>query len=582
MNVTTRTVRHLLLAASVVCLCGAISPVAAAPSKDHPQDPAAAVKEKPDVIGQVSIMAKVMETRLKLKLGRALVKDGIFESGGVRGFRVPGIGIVFLANVDFPLVQEKAQAAEPPSPKEDVLWDLVERGARGFESGPWGFLHVTKDDSVKVAALNQTIRESLQKYSHRLTAVDPNENVVVVIGGIGKRDISGLVYDSADDYEGTGADEYRRVLQLFQTQQAVPDYGLLTLAYRDRESAALLPWSAPATWWVLRNEGTDFTDPSAPSESRLTDTTSKRDAKIAKETTIMSRILESSLGGKLGDDIVKASMVQRGVQGFYVPGAGALFFVEAKFPLAGTPQEGTRRKASRDDLWERHERELEGRTWGTVPASETDAQSVLVAFDSALRPEGINEIAAQVVSSPTIANVDIGETTTTTQLLNIVLAEAAFGETGQNLPLSSFFLDQQEQVNRDKAEKLKATIFEVLARYGRRLEAPGDDERIAVVVNRRRGPTNQSQLAAELLWDVLYNVHSSEPLNTLEGNRAPAAADAQWLVRLPLSSGQIRDVRDISLALDHGSVLSIVVAKKDLVDDPKKLAERASVEIYTY
>jgi hypothetical protein len=86
----------------------------------------------------VSIMAKVLEARLREELGGDVVGGSVFQPGGVRGFRVPGVGVVFQVNVNFPVAEIKSPEKPAEPAKSEDLWDRIERGGGGFGGGGFG------------------------------------------------------------------------------------------------------------------------------------------------------------------------------------------------------------------------------------------------------------------------------------------------------------------------------------------------------------------------------------------------------------------------------------------------------------
>jgi len=92
-----------------------------------------------DSLRQVSIMAKVLETRLNEELPGGVVGASIFQPGGVRSFRVPGVGVIFQLNVNFPVAEPKTPAKTSEPAKDEDLWDRIERGGSARGQGGGGF-----------------------------------------------------------------------------------------------------------------------------------------------------------------------------------------------------------------------------------------------------------------------------------------------------------------------------------------------------------------------------------------------------------------------------------------------------------
>jgi len=163
----------------------------------------------------------------------------------------------------------------------------------------------------------------------------------------------------------------------------------------------------------------------------LGQTSSTAETTVSKQLAIMSRIIEKRLGEEFKEKVITSSMLSRGVQGFYVRGVGAFFFVDVKFPVAQPPAEDKpSRPSNSKDLWERYEREMEGA--------------------GSLRSEEQNRVRSTYS----------------------VTAE------GKNVT----FLGGQTY-DGAKVERLKTVLFDVLAEYGRRLTALAEGERIVVVVS---------------------------------------------------------------------------------------------------
>jgi hypothetical protein len=181
-----------------------------------------------DAIREVSIMAKVLETRLREELHGDLVSGTIFQPGGVRGFRVPGIGAIFEINVNFPVAEIKASDKPGEPAKSGDLWDRVERGGGtsgfGGAGGGYGAVYsvAPADPSVvpappaqpvpstpvsrstrrisgttpvpqsqagdgreKTATMERVILETLARYGERLKSVAPDESIIVLVSGTG-------------------------------------------------------------------------------------------------------------------------------------------------------------------------------------------------------------------------------------------------------------------------------------------------------------------------------------------------------------------------------------------------------------
>ena len=119
-----------------VVVCGAMLLALAAMASVTGWSPAEEPKDQ-NALRQVSTMAKVLEAALREELGGDIVGGSIFQPGGVRGFRVPGVGVVFQINVNFPVAEEKS-SEKPATPESDDLWNRMERGGGAGMGGGVG------------------------------------------------------------------------------------------------------------------------------------------------------------------------------------------------------------------------------------------------------------------------------------------------------------------------------------------------------------------------------------------------------------------------------------------------------------
>jgi len=254
------------------------------------------------------------------------------------------------------------------------------------------------------------------------------------------------------------------------------------------------------------------------------ETLTGRATTVSKQLAIMSRILEKRLGDELKDQVITASMIQRGVQGFYVRGVGALFFVDVKFALAEPPKREPAAQPSKPgDLWDRYEQEIEkpdkaagnldfllgqpsGGVWSRGPAESGSADPFM-----------------QLAGRPRYLSMD-----------------------------------------KAKVERLKEAVFEVLAEYGRRLEALSAAERL-VILACQTGDGSPFTLYTEAM----------EP-GSLESSRQEAKDTRVTLRTAPTARMVGREA--------YGSVLVISVERKDLDlrDDPTALAKRARIDAYCF
>ncbi len=209
-----------------VCLWAAALAILLRPAAMGAADEKSAGK---DLIRQVNIMAKVLETRLREELGGDLVGPGLFQPGGVRGFAVPGIGAIFQLNVNFPVVEPKPPAQKARKSEDQDLWDRMEReepagprairtilrsspppgpppappappvsgvppktrpdkageARRGEVTAPAPGPIPHRDAARKIETLERVILETLAKYGERMTALGGDENIIVLVGGMG-------------------------------------------------------------------------------------------------------------------------------------------------------------------------------------------------------------------------------------------------------------------------------------------------------------------------------------------------------------------------------------------------------------
>ena len=120
-----------------------------------------------------------------------------------------------------------------------------------------------------------------------------------------------------------------------------------------------------------------------------------------------------------------------------------------------------------------------------------------------------------------------------------------------------------------KVERLKSVLFEVLAQYGRRMEALSDNERIVMVVCH----SGEGSLLLARLGAVSVTPKTDVPMVRPETGRGTRQVEQTFGIALPVRGFKGRP---------QGSVLTISVGRKDLVDDPKDLAERAKINAYCH
>jgi hypothetical protein len=521
-------IRAVLLSLVLAFLWGESGQAWAAKSEGGETASTAKADKGQEAIHQIGIMAEILEMRLKEALGSDLVSDDVFQPGGVRGYRIPDLGVIFLAHVKFSLAEGKpSTATEPTKPAEETLWDRLERASHGA-GDTLDFIKVTKGDRQKIATLQKVVAQSLAEYGNRLTTVEPDDKIIVLVG-------SGTVSDASI--------ELQQSLAYVTRSQQAPDQTILVQT----------PSDVPATAWILNITKSELTaDPDELQKRamiRITRTTSKEDAKVVRDMTIMSRILEIDLGSELHDEIVSGNMIRRGVEGFYVPGAGAFFFVETKFPLAETPADESPKQKESEDLWDKLERGLEHRAVRLDPSTEVGTAleqlrqaEITAAPDRAPSPTPSKSAGSAVTPvSPAQVNISVNQ-------------------------VAEFTAEPSPPVDKAKIERLKSAIFKVIARYGKRLGELADDERIVVVASRRGGQAPSDYL-------TLYHGGSKASRGLMLGLDQPRTT---YLRSYPVETPSLTVERRVS----PGSVLIISVAKKDFADDPGDVAKRARIESY--
>ncbi|MBM3334044.1 hypothetical protein FJY63_05225, partial [Candidatus Sumerlaeota bacterium] len=293
----------------------------------------------------------------------------------------------------------------------------------------------------------------------------------------------------------------------------------------------------------------------------LAQTTPTKPSEMPKQLAIMTRILEKRLGDSLPDQVITASMLQRGIQGYYVPGVGALFFIDVKFAVAEPPvQKPAPEKKKPGDLWDRFEEEIEGRGPFVGPGPYS------------------------------VATVDaLGSH------IQAIVADESAGEAYVKLVESVATLPPYDSA---KVERLKSALFQVLAEYGRRVEGLADEERIVFIVSCKAGdgmgradpralsayvnealtrrlatPTTQRQTMTETSEQTKATSETRPKKGTGRSRRATTSSSR---VNVPMTTF----ARVSQPAIQ--SVLIVSVARKDLVDDPKNLAKRAKIEACIY
>ena len=260
--------------------------------------------------------------------------------------------------------------------------------------------------------------------------------------------------------------------------------------------------------------------------SALAQTTAMQQTNAAKDLAIMSRILEKRLGDDLKEDVITASLFQRGIQGFYVRGIGAMFFIDVRFPVAQPPVEkpttGTKRP---DDLWSRFEQEME------TPSVGYGAPDMPMSLPGTPDPFFAPE------------------------------------PTSGRAPFS-----------KAKVERLTAGLLDVLAQYGRRIGALSNDERIVIVVS---GSGERSPLASSLARERADYLRAADSYAAALRMEAESRATAGAAVEPSPPTSVVQNF-EVKGRWTAGSVLTLSVTRKDLADDPKELAKRATIRAYTY
>ncbi len=173
--------------------------------------------------------------------------------------------------------------------------------------------------------------------------------------------------------------------------------------------------------WALASM---FAAASISPSTRTAEVLEERESDIGRQLTVMSRVLEKRLEAEWMNEIVTASLIQRGIEGYYAAGIGALFFVDARFAVVAPEAPKTPEKSQPDDLWTRTEREIES-VGGAVP------------FEGSIVWK-------------------------------------------HNRPPSPI---ARPSFDAKKVERLKAVLLDTLAQYGNRLESVADSEHLVIIVS---------------------------------------------------------------------------------------------------
>ncbi|MBN2327710.1 MAG: TolC family protein [Candidatus Omnitrophica bacterium] len=159
-------------------------------------------KSRPETIRKsLSVMCSVLDYMLKERVGEGYQSRSFF-SKGVRGYWMPGDGLVFMLGVKFPLIHpEEAESIEDQKREKD-LWDKFEEKI-SQEGGANPILHdvfesdriVMKTKSVgldqgrsefdaqKIETMRETILDALAKYGHRIEGFKEDETITVIVEG---------------------------------------------------------------------------------------------------------------------------------------------------------------------------------------------------------------------------------------------------------------------------------------------------------------------------------------------------------------------------------------------------------------
>ena len=185
---------------------------------------------------------------------------------------------------------------------------------------------------------------------------------------------------------------------------------------------------------------------------------------------IMSRVLEKSLDRRGPEDwkrrFVGMSFFDSHVTGEYVPTVGVIYTLRTRVPLRPTKEEpGTKDRPNREvDLWEETaEREqpfeaLADAPTGPEPVPEPVREPVIIQGD--LAPSELNARIEQ----------EIGRLKRTIEEVTVIDRDhALFFESGRDYDAAD-------------VESLKRTVIGTVARYGHRMTALPDDERILIVI----------------------------------------------------------------------------------------------------
>ena len=149
-----------------------------------------------------------------------------------------------------------------------------------------------------------------------------------------------------------------------------------------------------------------------------------------KSISVMCKVLDHQLNKTLDGDYQSQGIFARGSRGFWVPGTGAMFILGVKFPLIQSREEIKRRHSNGEkDLWDQFENGVVSKT--------KDVETVL-------------EI---------------------------------IGGVNMDRKVSKEFNKYDSQ----KVQTLRNTIFEILAKYGSRLEGLGQNETVTLIIEGEGG-----------------------------------------------------------------------------------------------
>ncbi len=153
-----------------------------------------------------------------------------------------------------------------------------------------------------------------------------------------------------------------------------------------------------------------------------------------KSISVMCKVLDYQLNKTLDGDYQSQGIFARGSRGFWVPGTGAMFILGVKFPLIESIEEKISQQSNGEkDLWDQFENNEVSRV--------ADEERNII-----------------------ISKVDVVD-----------------GKKNKDEFIKTFS-KEKNKYDSQKVQTLRNTIFEILAKYGSRLEGLGPDETVTLII----------------------------------------------------------------------------------------------------